>query len=81
MNVIAKARGERLEFKPENIGHTLKNLSLFTTRLGKAGRGLVVDQATLIRVHEIAEVYGGVGLDQDENNLHCPLCAEKKRVM
>ena len=81
VNVIAKARGERLEFKPENIGHTLKNLSLFTTRLGKAGRGLVVDQATLIRVHEIAEVYGGVGLDQDENNLHCPLCAEKKRVM
>jgi hypothetical protein len=58
VNAISKARGERLQFKPENIGHTLKKLGLFTKRLGKDGRGLVADQATLIRVHELAEVYG-----------------------
>jgi hypothetical protein len=81
VNVIAKAHGERLEFKPENIGRALKNLGLFTRRLGKYGRGLVVDQATLIRVHELAAVYGGVGLEQDENNLRCPLCIQNKRFM
>jgi len=30
------------------------------------------------QAHELAAVYGGAGLEQDENNLHCPLCAEKK---
>ena len=80
VNVIAKTRGERPDFKPENIGHTLKKLGLFTRRLGKDGRGLVVDQPTLIRIHELAEVHG-VGLEPDAGNLHCPLCAENKRVI
>jgi hypothetical protein len=80
VNCIAKARGELLVFKPENIGHALKMLGLITQRLGKDGRGLVVDQPTLIRVHELAQVHG-VGLDPDDTNLHCPLCAENKRVM
>jgi hypothetical protein len=81
VNCISKARGGRLEFKPENIGHSLKTLGLITHRLGKDGRGLVVDQPTLARVHELAVVYGGVGLDTEDKNLHCPLCAENKRVM
>jgi hypothetical protein len=59
----------------------LKKLGLVTKRLGKDGRGIVVDQATLIRVHELAAVYGGVGLGAEDENLHCPLCAENKRVM
>jgi hypothetical protein len=80
VNLISRAHGERLEFKPENIGHTLKKLGLFTKRLGKDGRGLVVDQPTLVRVHELAQVHG-VGLDLDEKNLHCLLCAENTRVM
>jgi hypothetical protein len=36
-----------------------------------------MDLATMVRVHELSAVYGGAGLDQDENNLHCPLCTEK----
>ena len=28
--------------------------------------------------HELAAGYGGVGFEQDENNLHCPLCPENK---
>ena len=80
VNVIAKTRGERPDFKPENIGHTLKKLGLFTRRLGKDGRGLVVDQPTLIRIHELAEVHG-VGLELADGNLHCPLCAENKVVI
>jgi hypothetical protein len=56
----------------------LKKVGLVTRRLGKAGKGLVMDLATMARVHDLATVYGGVGLEQDETNLHCPLCIEKK---
>ena len=81
VNRISKARGERLEYKAENIGHALKKVGLVTKRLGKEGRGLVVDQTTLMRVHELAAGYGGVGLDAGDENLHCHLCTEKKWVM
>jgi len=37
-----------------------------------------MDLATLKQTHELASGYGGVGLEHDENNLHCPLCAETK---
>jgi hypothetical protein len=78
VNRITLARGERLHFSAETIGHRLKKVGLVTRRLGKAGKGLVMDLATMARVHDLATVYGGVGLEQDETNLHCPLCIEKK---
>ena len=78
VNRIAQARGERLQYSAETIGHRLKRVGLVTRRLGKAGKGLVMDLATMTRAHELAEAYGGVGLEQDENNLHCPLCVEDK---
>jgi hypothetical protein len=50
----------------------LKKVGLFTRRLGKAGKGLAVDQATVARIHDLAAAYGGVGLDLNEDNLqHC----------
>jgi hypothetical protein len=42
---------------------------------------LVIDLATMVRIHELAAVYGGVGLDPDQDNVHCPLCIENKAVM
>jgi hypothetical protein len=78
VNRIALAREERLHYSAETIGHRLKKIGPVTRRLGKAGKGLVIDLATMTRVHELATAYGGVGLDQDENNLHCPLCIETK---
>jgi hypothetical protein len=78
VNRIVEARGERLHYSAETIGHRLKKIGLSTRRLGKAGRGLVIDLATMTRAHELSAVYGGVGLDQEENNLHCPLCIENK---
>lgn len=78
VNRIVEARGERLYYRAEIIGHRLKKIGLSTRRLGKAGRGLVMDLATMTRAHELAAVYGGVGLDQEENNLHCQLCIENK---
>jgi hypothetical protein len=58
VNRIAKARGERLNYSAETIGHRLKQLGLFTRRLGKAGKGLVMDLATTTRVHELAALCG-----------------------
>ena len=78
VNRIALARGERLQYSAETIGHKLKKIGLVTRRLGKAGKGLVMDLATMAGVHDLAAVYGGVGLEQDENNLNCPLCTENK---
>jgi hypothetical protein len=79
-NQIGHARGERLVYSATKIGHPLKKVGLATRRLGKAGKGLLMDLATIKQVHDLAAAYG-VGLGQDENNLHCPLCTENKRVM
>ena len=81
VNRISKARGERLKFSPEKVGHALKKVGLFTRRLGQAGKGLVVDPATAARVHQLSAVYGCVGLGEEDENLHCPLCAENTWVM
>jgi hypothetical protein len=78
VNRIALARGERLHYSAETIGHRLKKVGQVTRRLGKTGKGLVMDLATMARVHDLAAVYGGAGLEQDENNLNCPLCTETK---
>lgn len=78
VNVIAKARGERVTYSAEKIGHILKRVGLPTRRLGKAGRGLVLDQVTLARTQELAALYGGAGLDSTEKNLHCQDSTENK---
>ena len=78
VNRIAQTRGERLRYSAETIGHRLKKVGLVTRRLGKAGKGLVMDLATLRQAHELAAGYGRAGIEQDENNLHCPLCTENK---
>jgi hypothetical protein len=78
VNRIVQARGERLHYSAETIGHQLKKVGLSTRRLGKAGKGLVMDLATMTRAHELAAVYSGVGLNQEGNNLHCQLCIENK---
>ncbi len=76
VNRIVLARGERLRYSAETIGHRLKKVGLITRRLGKEGKGLVIDLATMACVHELARVYGGAGLEQSESNMHCPLCIE-----
>ena len=81
VNRIALARGERLHYSAETIGHRLKKIGLVTRRRGKAGKGLVMDLATMARVHDLAAGYGGVGLKKDENNLNRPLCTENKQLM
>ncbi len=45
--------GESLKISSETVGHMLKNLGLYTRRLGNAGRGLVLDKTIQARAHEL----------------------------
>jgi hypothetical protein len=78
VNRIQKERGERLQYSPEKVGHRLRKAGLLTRRLGAAGNGLLFDRATQILLHDVANAYGCVGSTNCNENLHCPLCAEKK---
>jgi hypothetical protein len=80
VNRISRARGERPSYSAEVIGYRLKKVGLSTRRLGKAGKWLTMDLATVTRIHELATVYGGVGLDRGDN-LHCQHCIENTQVM
>jgi hypothetical protein len=52
-NQIYSEEGESLKISSETVGHVLKNLGLYTRRLGSAGRGLRFDKATQSRAHEL----------------------------
>jgi hypothetical protein len=53
-NRIYGEEGESLKISNETVGHVLKNLGLYTRRLGSAGRGLMLDKDTQSRVHELS---------------------------
>jgi len=52
-NEMYRQEGESLKIGNEAVGHVLKNLGLYTRRLGNAGRGLVLDKTMQARVHEL----------------------------
>jgi hypothetical protein len=72
------ARGEKIQCSPEKVGHRLKKAGLLTRRLGAAGNGFLMDHATQVLLHQVAVAYGCVGLVEDKENLHCPLCIQNK---
>jgi len=53
-NRIYSEEGESLKISNETVGHVLKNLGLYTRRLGNAGRGLMLDKDTQSRIHELS---------------------------
>jgi len=53
VNRIYNQEGESRKISNETVGHVLKNLGLYTRRLGSAGRGLVLDKAIQSRAHEL----------------------------
>jgi hypothetical protein len=79
VNRLLVARGETIQLTPEKVGHTLKRAGLFTRRLSQTGNGLTLDQATRIRIHEVARAYLGEDSIPDTGNLHCQLCSQDER--
>lgn len=80
INRMIEARGERLRFSAEKIGHAMKKVGLVTRRISNKGNGLVLDLATLTQIRQLAGEYGGVGLDQDESTYTAPHIPENKSV-
>jgi DNA-binding IscR family transcriptional regulator len=78
VNRIQKERSERLQYSAEKVGHRLKRAGLLTRRLGAAGNGLLMDHATQAQLHEVARAYGCVGLSNNKENQHCPICQQNK---
>jgi hypothetical protein len=74
VNRILNLRGERFELNEEKVGRRLKKAGFSSRHIRNAGMGFVMDRATQIRLHEIARAYGCAGLEDDKENLHCPLC-------
>ncbi len=54
-NGIFKGRGESIELgKPRAVGDILRSGGLFTQRLGRAGRGIVLTKENRKKLHELA---------------------------
>jgi hypothetical protein len=73
VNRVLKDRGERIQYSPERVGHTLKKAGLISRRVSAAGNGFVLDHATQVRIHEVAAAYGCVGLTaiRKTSIVHC----------
>jgi len=57
VNDIYREEGESLKVRSETVGHVLKNLGLYSRRLGSEGRGLVLDTSTQLRAHALSLSY------------------------
>jgi hypothetical protein len=57
LNRIAGQEGEVIHLSSEKVGHILKNLGLYSQRLGSNGKGLLLEKATQIRVHRLCQAY------------------------
>jgi hypothetical protein len=71
VNQTYQSEGEPLKISAEAVGHVLKNLGLYTQRLGNEGRGLVLDQPKRQRVHEIADQMQVLDPDEPPQCGHC----------
>ncbi len=69
-NRLLEDRGEAMKLNPEKVGHRLRKLGLPTSRLSKAGNGLVCNKATVATLRQLGEMYVGEGLVAEIDNLH-----------
>lgn len=71
-NQLYRQEGESLKISNEAVGHVLKNLGLYTRRLGNAGRGLVLDKTMQSRAHELG--YANEVLTDSNDASACGYC-------
>jgi hypothetical protein len=57
VNALSREDGESLKVSSETVGHVLKNLGLYSSRLGSAGRGLRLEKSIQSRAHELSLAY------------------------
>jgi hypothetical protein len=83
VNQELRLRGERIQLRPENLGHMLTALGLTERERTNSGMKLVLDLTTRRRIHQNAKTYGqeSLGLDYEPPLAGCPLCKENNLGM
>ena len=70
VNGIYHEEGESLKVSNEKVGHVLKHLGLFTSRLDNSGRGLVLDRPTRSQAHRLGYSYDVLDFENACANCH-----------
>ena len=75
-NAILEGRGEQIKLEPRAVGDILRAIGLFTRRLGRAGRGVLLVNEIRRRIHEFAWRFGVRSIDDGVDR--CEFCSETR---
>ncbi len=78
-NGIFKGRGEFIELEPRAVGDILRSGGLFTQRLGRAGRGIVLTRGNRKKLHELAWAFDVRSLEDTVKR--CEFCFDVRVVI
>jgi len=75
-NAILEGRGEQIKLEPRAVGDILRAIGLFTRRLGRAGRGVLLVNEIRRKIHELAWRFGVRSIDDGVDR--CEFCSEAR---
>jgi len=75
-NAILEGRGEEIELEPRAVGDILRSVGLFTRRLGRAGRGILLVREIRRKIHELAWRFGVLSIEDGVDR--CEFCSEAR---
>ena len=75
-NAILEGRGEQIELEPRAVGDVLRSVGLFTRRLGRAGRGVLLVSEVRQKIHELAWRFCVRSIDDGVDR--CKFCSEAR---
>lgn len=75
-NAILEGRGEQIKLEPRAVGDILRSIGLFTRRLGRAGRGVLLVSEVRQKIHELA--WGFCVRSIDDGVDRCKFCSEAR---
>jgi len=75
-NAILEGRGEQITLEPRAVGDVLRSIGLFTRRLGRAGRGVLLVNEIRRKIHELAWRFGVRSIDNGVDR--CEFCSETR---
>ena len=75
-NAILKGRGEQIKLEPRAVGDVLRSVGLFTRRLGRAGRGVLLVSEVRQKIHELA--WGFCVRSIDDGVDRCKFCGDAR---
>jgi len=75
-NAILEGRGEQIKLEPRAVGDILRAVGLFTRRLGRAGRGVLLVNEIRQKIHQLAWRFGVRSIDDGVDR--CGFCTEAR---